>query len=431
MMLYVGTIILGHAQLEVTLDQPSQTGVSGSTLTFTGTIQNTGTSTVFLNGDSLAVTDAATDDSAYLAGAPESLDPGQTYSGTLFTASLASTALPGSYTGFFSIAGGGDGDTFTSLSSSPVSISVAALQATVTLSNLTTTYDGTPQTVTATTTPSGLEVDMTYNGSSTPPTEAGSYVVVGAVADPTYQGIVTGTLVIAQASQNIILPALTILSYAHSPLTLYETATSGLPLSFSLVSGPATVSGTNNNILTFLGTGTLTLQASQAGNNDYLPATSVNQTFLVASSASFNTWETQFPTLTDTGAAATPQNDGVPNLLKYLYDINPSAPMSATDRTALPVVDIDTITHPGTEYLTLTYRQYALETGITVNVQTSPDLQTWTTVAVATMPNPTILEAGVSIVQKGTDSTTGDPIIQAQVPVTSAKQFIRLNVTQP
>jgi hypothetical protein len=49
----------------------------------------------------------------------------------------------------------------------------------------------------------------------------------------------------------------------------------------------------------------------------------------------------------------------------------------------------------------------------------------------ATMPNPTIIESGVSVVQTGTDSTTGDPIIKAQVPVTGTKQFIRLNVTQP
>ena len=160
------------------------------------------------------------------------------------------------------------------------------------------------------------------------------------------------------------------------------------------------------------------IQGSQAGNADYLAATSVNQSFTVAAPVAF----TGNPT-------AKPDNDGVANLLKYLYDIDPSTPMTATDYAALPT--LGTTTTGETQYLTLTYRQYALETGITVNVQTSPDLKTWTTVAVATMPSPTILETGVSIIQTGTDSTTGDPIIQAQVPITGTKQFIRLNVTQP
>jgi hypothetical protein len=72
--------------------------------------------------------------------------------------------------------------------------------ATVTLSNLSQTYDGTPKTTTATTSPSGLTVLLTYNGSSTAPTNAGSYAAVGTVNDPNYQGSATGTLVIGKAT---------------------------------------------------------------------------------------------------------------------------------------------------------------------------------------------------------------------------------------
>ena len=39
---------------------------------------------------------------------------------------------------------------------------------------------------TATTTPSGLTVNFTYNGSSTVPTAAGSYTVVGTISDSNY-----------------------------------------------------------------------------------------------------------------------------------------------------------------------------------------------------------------------------------------------------
>ncbi len=117
------------------------------------------------------------------------------------------------------------------------------------------------------------------------------------------------------------------------------------------------------------------------------------------------------------GPAATPQGDGVSNLLKYVCNIDPARPMTAADRAALPVVG--TVTTNGTRYLTLTYRRYALLTGTTVNVQTSPDLVTWTTVA-----NPTVLASG-------SDPVTGDPITQVGVPFTGSREFIRLNVTQP
>src|SRR5207247_700263 len=54
--------------------------------------------------------------------------------------------------------------------------------ATITLSNLTQTYDGSPKPVTATTSPAGLSgVSITYNGSATAPTNAGSYTVVASL----------------------------------------------------------------------------------------------------------------------------------------------------------------------------------------------------------------------------------------------------------
>lgn len=71
--------------------------------------------------------------------------------------------------------------------------------ATVTLADLTKTYDGTPKPATATTSPSGLTVNFTYNGSATAPTNVGSYAVVGTISDPNYQGSASGTLVILSA----------------------------------------------------------------------------------------------------------------------------------------------------------------------------------------------------------------------------------------
>ena len=56
------------------------------------------------------------------------------------------------------------------------------------------------------------------------------------------------------------------------------TASSGLAVSFSAPSGPCSVSGTT---VTITGAGTCTIRASQAGDANYNPAASVDQTFTI------------------------------------------------------------------------------------------------------------------------------------------------------
>ena len=87
--------------------------------------------------------------------------------------------------------------------SSSGTLIIGKATATVTLSGLVETYDGTAKSVTATTTPAGLTVDITYNSSSTAPTSAGSYAVVATIDDPTYQGSAAGTLTINKATATI------------------------------------------------------------------------------------------------------------------------------------------------------------------------------------------------------------------------------------
>ena len=75
----------------------------------------------------------------------------------------------------------------------------------MTLHNLVQTYDGTPRTVTASATPAGLIVNVTYNGSATPPTDAGSYAVVATIDDMNYAGSIAETLVIEKATATMTL----------------------------------------------------------------------------------------------------------------------------------------------------------------------------------------------------------------------------------
>lgn len=65
-------------------------------------------------------------------------------------------------------------------------------------------------------------------------------------------------------------------------VTLNATATSGLPVSYTLLSGPGTLSG---NVVTFTGPGLVTILASQAGNATFDSATSVISSFTIVDPA--------------------------------------------------------------------------------------------------------------------------------------------------
>jgi hypothetical protein len=80
------------------------------------------------------------------------------------------------------------------------SLVVSKAAATVTLGNLSQTYDGTPKSVTVTTAPSGLTVDVTYDGAATVPVNIGNYQVIGTIVDPNYEGGATNTLTITNGN---------------------------------------------------------------------------------------------------------------------------------------------------------------------------------------------------------------------------------------
>jgi kumamolisin len=84
-------------------------------------------------------------------------------------------------------------------------VRIAANAGPIALSSLTTTYNGSPQQPTVTTTPAGLSYVVTYNGSSTVPTAAGTYTVVATLTANGYSGSATGTLVINPANATVTL----------------------------------------------------------------------------------------------------------------------------------------------------------------------------------------------------------------------------------
>ena len=82
------------------------------------------------------------------------------------------------------------------------SFTIAKAQATLTLTDLTATYDGSAKPVGVTVVPAGLTgISVTYDGGAAAPTNAGSYAIVASLTNDNYQAAnATGTLVIAKAA---------------------------------------------------------------------------------------------------------------------------------------------------------------------------------------------------------------------------------------
>ncbi|MDI1250698.1 MAG: MBG domain-containing protein [Lacunisphaera sp.] len=296
---------------------------------------------------------------------------------------------------------------------------VNKLSGSVTLGNLSATYDGSPKSATATTTPvGGLTVNFTYTppGDATAPTNAGSYTVVGTINDSTYQGSASDVLVIAKAGQTISFTGPVDQAYSATPLTLSASGGgSGNPVTFSLDSGPANLSGTNNSTLTLTGPGTVTVRALQAGNANYNAASDVVHSFVVSAAATgFAAWRDakftigELADLNISGPNAIYGQDGLPNLVKYALGLEPKQNIT----TGLPVV-----TTTATDWV-YTYQRPDSGAGITdVNytVEYSTDLTTWTPLTDTFVSN-----VGGFDTRKATYALA-----------TATKIYFRLTITQP
>jgi hypothetical protein len=106
-------------------------------------------------------------------------------------------------------------------------------------------------------------------------------------ADANAQGFAVGEFGINKASQSITWTQQGPYNYAPGEqVTLGASASSGLAVSYGVVSGPCTVpSAQPNSTLTITGAGSCVVEASQAGNDDYLAATAVSHTITINKAA--------------------------------------------------------------------------------------------------------------------------------------------------
>ncbi len=140
----------------------------------------------------------------------------------------------------------------------------------------------------------------TINGSIVTVTGAGTVIVTAtqpgdaifAAAQPVSQSFTVNL-----APQTINFPAISNHVYGDAPFNPIASATSGLPVTLTVMSGPATIA---NGAVTLTAPGSVTIQATQLGSAAFAAATPVSQTFTVAAPPGYVTVTVQ------NGTAAAP-----------------------------------------------------------------------------------------------------------------------------
>jgi hypothetical protein len=91
-----------------------------------------------------------------------------------------------------------------------------------------------------------------------------------------------GSVIISPANQTINLSLPAGVNYGVAPIALPANASSGLPITYYVTAGPASITGTSSApTLTITGSGTVTVAATQAGNMNYNPAPKVTESVVV------------------------------------------------------------------------------------------------------------------------------------------------------
>ena len=189
--------------------------------------------------------------------------------------------------------------------------------ATIVLGNLNQSYDGTARPVSITTTPPGLAVGVTYNGSASAPTNAGTYDVVATVNDANYAGTASATLIVSKATAPITLGNL---NQTHNGTPRVATATTvppGLVVNFTYNGLPLPPSAVGS-------------YAVVATVDDANYSGSTSGTLVISNAVpTFDEWASSFGGLSDATPGGDPDGDGASNAMEYFMGLDPTLHDSA------------------------------------------------------------------------------------------------------
>ena len=181
------------------------------------------------------------------------------------------------------------------------------------------TYDSSSKSATASTTPSGLTVDLTYDGSASSPTNAGTYAVVGTINDTNYSGSASGTLEISKATATVQISSLSQIYDGSSKPVTVTTTPSGLSVSVTYDGSAAVPSAI----------GTYAVAATVTDSNYQGSATGT----LSITAPPAPTFASTFGTVTPTSDG---DGDGIPALAEYAL----GGGTNGNDLSRLPVPSV-------------------------------------------------------------------------------------------
>jgi hypothetical protein len=210
-----------------TITAPNYSGSASGTLVIakaSSTTTLSGGGTYVYNGSARAATVSVTGVGGL------NLNPAPDYSGNCSAAPVTVTDTPctASYTY--------PGDTNHNSSSGSTSITITAASATINIGNLSQIYDGNPKPVTYTTSPAGLTITVTYSGTTTAPTNPGSYPVMATIANPNYAGSSSGTLIITAIHSISLVPGWNLISFnLHPQNTAISSVLSSIAGQYTLI----------------------------------------------------------------------------------------------------------------------------------------------------------------------------------------------------
>ncbi len=248
---------------------------------------------------------------------------------------------------------------------------IAKASPTLSVSNPSVPYNGNPQAATVTGSVPGTVSAVLYNGSATVPSAAGTYAITASFAptDTTNYASLTaapaGNFVITTIAPTIAF-AVPNHTFGDAPFAVLATSNSTGAFTYSLVSGPATVTGAS---VTLTGAGTVILKATQAAAGNYTTG-SQNATFIVGAATPTITWAAPAPIVYGTPLSAAQLNAtaSVAGSFAYTPAAGTILPVGAGQLLSVTFTPSDTTNYtPSTATTTIT----VAVTGLTVSANSA------------------------------------------------------------
>jgi len=266
------------------------------------------------------------------------------------------------------------------------------------------TYNGISQTITPTTTPSGVAVVVKYNGSTTPPVNAGTYTVTAELVDTTtyYSAPTSGSLTVAKATPSITS------SPSASSITYGQTLASSI-----LTGGTGSVAGsfafTTPSTAPAVGTSSQSVTFTPTDTTNYNNATTSVSVTVNSADGPWDIWADSYGLANGTPRTqlADPDGDGFVNALEFAFGTSPVAPNGQVFVSHTKV---------GSNYV-VTFKKRKVAAEVTYDIRQSTDLkQTFGS-------GTTMTEGSATGVDANYDQTT------VTLPISGNRGFVRMQAT--